>query len=311
MVPVSGRHKRTRWFAPAVLLVLLAFVARPIGAEPYVAYGHGLLWEITRPGVAPNYLFGTMHVTDPRVVNLPAPVRAAFGRAKRLVLEVVFTERTYAEVSEEAYLPEGHLLSKIVDRHLFDAAVVALGRYGFSREKIDRMTPWGVYIVLSMPFSEISRHLLGELFLDRRLQQDAERVGKPALALETAAEQLAIFSSVAEADQIVLMRGAVAASPQIEADFDKMVVLYAARDLASLYTQTVSAYSEDPSHSEEFRRVFVDRILYQRNRNMVDRMEEHLRRGGTFVAVGAAHLPGDEGLLRLLDRRGYSIRRIY
>lgn len=307
----SGYFRTIHRLAPRVLVLLLVLVARPIGAEPPVAYGHGLLWEIERPGVAPNYLLGTMHVTDPRVVNLPPPVRAAFNRAKRLVLEIVFTESTFAEAGTEVCLPEGRPLSKIVDRRLFDAAVTALGRYGISRERVDRMTPWGVYLALSVPHAEITRHLQGELFLDRRLQRDADRLNKPTLALETVAEQIAVFDSVAEVDQIVLMRAAVAAGPRIETDFDDMVVLYAARDLASLYTRAVSALSDDTSFSEEFRRVFVDRILYQRNRNMAERMEDHLQRGGTFVAVGAAHLPGEQGLLRLLARRGYSIRRIY
>src|SRR5690606_7133604 len=52
-----------------------------------VPNGNGLLWRIERPGAEPSWLFGTMHMSDPRVVTLPPAAQAAFDRADTVVIE--------------------------------------------------------------------------------------------------------------------------------------------------------------------------------------------------------------------------------
>jgi uncharacterized protein YbaP (TraB family) len=56
---------------------------------------------------------------------------------------------------------------------------------------------------------------------------------------------------------------------------------------------------------------FIDRLLDRRNARMVERMTQHLARGGAFVAVGALHLPGEGGILGLLEAQGYRVTRVY
>jgi uncharacterized protein YbaP (TraB family) len=57
--------------------------------------------------------------------------------------------------------------------------------------------------------------------------------------------------------------------------------------------------------------VFDQRLLYDRNPRMVERMQPQLQAGSAFIAVGALHLYGDKGLLRLLERAGYRVTRVY
>jgi uncharacterized protein YbaP (TraB family) len=52
-------------------------------------------------------------------------------------------------------------------------------------------------------------------------------------------------------------------------------------------------------------------LLAERNHRMVRRLQELLDQGNTFIAVGALHLPGEEGMLRLLQQRGYTVRVLY
>jgi hypothetical protein len=83
---------------------------------------------------------------------------------------------------------------------------------------------------------------------------------------------------------------------------------YVAGDIGAIYAQY---YGEVEASGSELARTFAVRFIDDRNRNMVDRMQDLLRQGGTFVAVGALHLPGDRGILRLLQRQGYGIVRVY
>jgi hypothetical protein len=55
----------------------------------------------------------------------------------------------------------------------------------------------------------------------------------------------------------------------------------------------------------------MDRLLRQRNLLMLERMQLRLKEGNAFIAVGAMHLPGEEGLLQLLRRAGYRVTSIY
>jgi uncharacterized protein YbaP (TraB family) len=54
-----------------------------------------------------------------------------------------------------------------------------------------------------------------------------------------------------------------------------------------------------------------ERMLYQRSRQMLERMQPYLQSGGAVVAVGALHLTGERGLLRMLELQGYTIGRVF
>jgi hypothetical protein len=55
----------------------------------------------------------------------------------------------------------------------------------------------------------------------------------------------------------------------------------------------------------------MEALLYRRNLRMAERLSPHLAAGGAFVAIGALHLPGDRGVLALLERAGHRIERVY
>ncbi len=71
---------------------------------------------------------------------------------------------------------------------------------------------------------------------------------------------------------------------------------------------SMSMYSAQETHlAQQFEKQFIT----MRNKRMVERMERHLKQGGAFVAVGALHLSGEEGVLRLLQKRGFTVKKAY
>ena len=69
---------------------------------------------------------------------------------------------------------------------------------------------------------------------------------------------------------------------------------------------------EDGKPEERALRAKIDkRLLEDRNHRMVERMLPRFDEGGAFIAIGAAHLPGESGVLALLERRGYTVTRLY
>jgi uncharacterized protein YbaP (TraB family) len=86
-----------------------------------------------------------------------------------------------------------------------------------------------------------------------------------------------------------------------------MISLYADGDLAGLSSYG-QRYSFDDNTLYE---TLTDRLLTRRNRLMTERMQAALEAGSAFIAVGALHLPGEEGILALLERRSFEITRVF
>lgn len=294
--------------AASVLALLVLLIARPALPAAEVVNGQGLLWQIERPGALPSYLFGTIHISDERVLNLPQPVREAFEGANSATFEVIMTDEVTAKMAQAMVLSDGRTLDAIVDRALFEETTAAGRRYGIPPETLKLFKPWALATVFSVPKFELARTSAGDLPLDQWLQAEATRRGTPIYALESADEQIALFNDLPEADQVTFLAAAVESNGQIDAVFEEMTRLYLARDVGAIYHNMIEQTS---TLGGGLAQTFLLRFNADRNRIMVERMAERLHAGGAFVAVGALHLPGDTGLLSLLEERGYTVQRVY
>jgi hypothetical protein len=139
------------------------------------------------------------------------------------------------------------------------------------------------------------------------LFQRAQQAGKPLHGLETIAEQLEVFEGLPLDDQVALLRDAVEQFASIDGMNDELLAAYKRQDLAAMVAINEAAMATgDQRLAGEFQR----RLIVDRNHRMAGRMEPWLQQGGAFVAVGALHLPGEQGLVSLLRQRGYSVRAV-
>jgi hypothetical protein len=163
------------------------------------------------------------------------------------------------------------------------------------------MKPWAAATALSMPVPETGR------VLDVVLFQRAQQAGKPLHGLETIAEQLEVFDGLPLEDQVGLLRDAVEQVDGLDAMLAELLAAYKRQDLAAMMAINEAAMAAgDQRLAGEFQR----RLIVDRNHRMAERMEPWLNQGGAFVAVGALHLPGEQGIVSLLRQRGYSVRAV-
>ena len=111
-----------------------------------------------------------------------------------------------------------------------------------------------------------------------------------------------------EKDQIAALRATIELNPQIDAIFAEMKEAYLAGDLDRLHAMTRAMYPGPNSHLAD---LFEKRFIELRNRRMANRLARHVKKGGAFAALGALHLSGDNGVLHLLEKRGYKVKRVY
>lgn len=300
---------RSALLATAIaLLALITAAAAQAASTAAVPYGDGLLWRVERAGTAPSHVFGTLHSTDPRVTTLPKPVIDALARARSVALEIVQNKETPVHMARAMVLPQGRRLDTILGDELFAKLAAVAGRLGLPARALVRLKPWAASTVISIPAEERAGAAQGRQRLDAALQSRAQSRGIPVHGLETVAEQLAIFDGMSERDQVMFLEQAVKDNAKLTEFVRTIKQYYLARDLAGLFTwmerQTAGA-------DERLMHIFKDRVINDRNRTMVRRMAARLDEGAAFVAVGAAHLPGVQGVLNLLAARGWRVTRVY
>ena len=285
------------WLA---LLLLGLFVAIPHAGAG--TFDRGLLWKIEARGVAPSYLFGTMHSDDPAVLQLPATVQQAFDKSSGLTLEVVLDAGSLLSMTSAFMLSDGSTLESHIGSRLYRRTVAALSAQGMPEMLVAGMKPWAVAVTLMTPPNKTG------MVLDLFLYQQAIAGGKPVDGLETPMEQMAVFDGLSKIDQVALLEDTLDHLKTIQRMLDDLKDAYLARDLKRLVEiSDASMRDSDPDLVERFN----NKLITERNHRMAERLKPRLQRGNRFIAVGALHLPGGEGLLSLLTQEGYRVTRVY
>ncbi len=291
-----------------VLAVLLSTLPIAVTARAESEYATGLLWRIEAANGARSHIFGTIHLTEPRVVKLPQPVLAAFQNSRSLTLEVIRTPEVQRAAASMMILSDGRTLDQVIGGELFAKLANRAKAIGIPEHALRRFKPWASAIMLSLPRKELARRATGAQQLDFALLESARLRGLPQFGLETVQEQIGIFDGLAEVDQITVLRLAIEDHPRLDTVVGQMVDLYLARDLAGL----AEGWTKEKLRlGRRLANLIERRILIDRNVTMVERMQPRLGDGGAFVAVGAMHLPGRKGVLALLARRGFRVTRVY
>lgn len=302
------------WPKPARAIALLLWVwgAALQAAEPLCAplrraaplapaafeHGHGLLWRISGAPAGASYVFGTMHIADPRALKVADAVQTPLSASAVLALEVILDDAASRTLSRAMFYGDGRRLSQLVDAASFASIARHLADYGVPAAHAEVMKPWAAFTTLSMPVGASGAPL------DIQLMNTARQAGQQVQGLETVDEQLAVFESLSEAEQISMLREVDCHYATFQQELDALVEAYVARDLAALVAQATRYESAEKGD-------FLDKLLWQRNVRMAARMAPLLAAGHAFIAIGALHLPGERGVLHLLETQGYQLEAVY
>ncbi len=287
-----------------VLLLLFGISSYCIAsqqAEPPILHSSGLLWKIEKPGIRSSYLFGTMHVADPRVTTLSEEVEQAFTGADHFVMEMILNFRAVGYVTSASFFNDGRTLNQVMGQAQYKRLTDLINhRLLISEEMLRHMKPWAVLIMLMMP---VEQQQQGAAALDMVLLKRATRLKKKLTGLETAVEQVAVFESLSTEEQVWMLNRSVDEIARTDEQMPKMLEAYLQGDLAGLMRMQQQFMYEDSNIDDRF----MHELLYVRNQRMAQRMLEVLQQGNAFVAIGALHLPGKDGVLHLLEQQGYQV----
>lgn len=285
----------SKLLAGLLALLALAGCARPDEVRP-------ALWLVEGPKGEQAWLFGTIHALPEPVTWRSVKVDAALKAADRLVLEVADiadadkTARAFAALAESPGLPP---LRQRVTPDLRDELDEDLKAGGIAPGQLDRYETWAAALMLQQALSGARLTDSGN-GIDRALAQAWDG---PVEEFEGAAAQLAIFDRLPEAQQRALLGAVVREGDERAVNLRQLEQAWARGDIDRIARVTDADFAAEPGLREA--------LLTGRNRAWLIRLETLLGSGARpFVAVGAAHLAGQDGLPAQLAARGYRVTRL-
>ena len=245
-----------------------------------------LLWKIEHKDLkAPSYLFGTIHMIPEEDFFLPDGLEEAFEKSERVVFEIDMDDMS----------DMGSLMGMMSGLMMKD---------GMTLQKL--LTP-AEYQEVSEYFEAMGMpmFLLGNvkpMFLSMlaALYDKANETSKQVGGLETMAYQMSLFDSIPYKDQAVMLLDAVRGTNQESDMFEETVELYKLQKIEAM----VAMVGESDENADGN---YEDVLLNNRNQNWIPAMKKKMSKASIFFAVGAGHLGGEQGVIRLLRKEGYTV----
>lgn len=254
----------------------------------------GLFWQLESPAGKVSYLFGTIHSDDNRVSNFSPSVMNALKSVDAFMMES-------AENRDPSVMmvKEGSLASQLTEaefeqvRALADFHTMHLGA-------AMQMKPWLLAVIFDLPKPQTP------FAQDNLLMSEAENFGKDVIGIESAKEHFGVMDSFSMDEQMVMLRAVLKRTPeQKEADFERLMGAYLNGD-----SDKLTALDEQITGGmlpKELWGKMRAKLLDERNVVMAERTTAVAKDRAVFIAVGASHLSGDNGLIAAFKKAGFKL----
>lgn len=256
---------------------------------------NSLLYQVSGNGLdAPSYLYGTMHVADKRAFKFNPEVMPAFEKSKGFAMEMDPNAANPMAILQWMKL-DSITLEDLFTEEEFDR----LETY-FKEELGQSLSPYlgfKPFFLYTLLLGDDFGSEMGEA-VDLYFYKNAKEQGKTVYGLETMDEQLGAIDQISLEEQAGYLMEAIDNPGGAKKETKRMMKYYKKGELNKLYEM-----SEDMDMGSNFESA----LLVDRNYRMVERLTPLIKKESTFIAVGALHLPGEEGILTLLEKEGYTI----
>lgn len=261
------------------------------------AQDKGLLWKLEAPGGKTSYLFGTMHSDDPRVTDLPPAAMQAMLDSELFLMELQPPQ------NPSVYLMKDGRLDHMLTEKEFVEVIKLADFHSMHTDIATTMKPWLLAVIFDLPKPQ------SPYTLDAMLMSLAQSRSKPVRALETVEEHFSVLDSFSIEEQLVMLRMVLKRTPQQrQRNFEELVKTYLSGDLARIIE--VNARQSGEQLPPELWARILQKLLNERNVLMAERIQQQTAERSAFIAVGAAHLPGEGGLLARLRNAGYQVTSV-
>jgi uncharacterized protein len=260
------------------------------------------LWKISGNGLEnPSYLFGTMHIMPKKLFVISDKAKELIEQTDVVTFEVNMFDLTFSEqlnLAKKMYLKNGSL-EKYMDKDAFTALIdFARDTLGIKekkfRKKYNRLTPFALNSLFTAKY--VGKYKMYE----KEFYKLAKKNKKDITELETIEFQLGLVSDLPFESQVHYFLDVSDMN-----ELYKLIKMYRKQDLNAIYKLSEEEAGQDPEL-----RSFMKKFLDDRNADWIPKIVYQIEQHSSFIAVGAAHLPGEGGVIHLLRESGYTVEPV-
>lgn len=261
-----------------------------------------LLWKISGNGLEkPSYLFGTIHMICKEDAYLSNNLMKAIENA----------DRVYLELDMDNLFEMLGLVSKMkMNNDTTLADLLTPEEYKQIKKHFEKnasLLPFSMIetykpMVASSLLMESSMVCDAQVAMEQLIMEEAKKKGKRIEGLETMVYQMSLFDSIPYKVQAKELYKSISEGNDEKGDNKEL------KDMMKAYKeQDLNKLADMISKSDDSMLEYEDILLYNRNRNWVEKLKSLLKEKSLVVAVGAGHLPGEKGVINLLRKEGYKV----
>jgi uncharacterized protein len=292
LAPVMASKATWRSAAAAILFLCISL--------PAWSSGHHIFW-VVHGRHNTIYLLGSVHVLKPSESELPPEVMRAYARAHALVMEVPLSDLSVGKLMsltlDLGTLPRGKTLAEALGPTLYADFSAHAKPLGLDPAYLRHFQPW--LAALTVEQLELAKAGFDiDSGADMQLARRAQADHKPIIGLETAKDQLSLFSHLSAPQQREFMQYALQDADDTPREVETMVGAWRDGDTGTLEKALHEGFDQFPA--------LYQALTTDRNRKWLAEILPLLRGDQNYlIVVGALHLVGHDGVIELLQRRGY------
>lgn len=277
----------------AVLLSATFMTAKAQNTNPE----NSTLWEISGNGLTqPSYIAGTFHIMCSKDFEIKPKIIKALEKTDQFVMEINYTDAAEMATMQKMYQTDKKLSDQLTPEEAKELDKV-LADYGTDLKKMDNFSSQALYALISTkaipcPQTDLKMYEI-------ELLKNAMKSKKKVYGLEKVEEQM---TSINKAYDLKAVIQQLKMGKEYETLLNKMIAAFKKEDVQSLYTLFKDKKLMNAAQEKA--------MLTDRNKNWAEKMPEMMKKESSFFAVGGSHLMGDNGVIRLLKAKGYTVKPV-
>jgi len=266
--------------------------------------GKHCLWKAVSPDGGTVYLLGSVHILPPDAYPLAPVIESAFRESTTAVFEVDFEtmQHSGSAVFAAGALPEGKKLDDMLSEDTRKILKTYLDSEGLSSFMVESMRPW----MAALSLTALQLVKLGyspDNGVDITLARRASTQHKKIIGLESAEEQIALFSGLDAEQSEAFLRYTIRDLEGLEKDLGEIIDAWKNGNTAVLRKLLGEAFIKEP---EVFRR-----FVTARNEKWMPKILPLFEKDRvSMVVVGTLHLVGEDGILEKLRKAGIDVEQL-
>ncbi len=285
----------------ALLVIFIFFIQFGISQE---IKEKSLLWEISGNGLEkPSYLFGTVHIACQGEIQMYPELQSAFDQTEQLILELDMDDPgMMAKMMQASLAKDGKKVSeKLGEKLSVKVDSLMQQRMGMGLTMFENLN----LPTLSVQLGMLAIDCPMDLGYDMLLMTEAQTVQREVKGLESVEAQIEVLFSMSDEEAIQAISYLVENFGEAQTQLKEMLNYYRNQEVQSLYNFTKASF-EDPKYPQGNLEEFLDK----RNESWIPVIEKEIKSTPSLIAVGAAHLAGEKGVINLLKKQGYQLKAV-